>query len=144
MTITLSSIDGQTQAALQGINVKYPVKQIASDYTYTFTQGELSTGASVPSTDYVEFEGCTVHNSVYLLLYPTSYVKINVKAGAVVTIKGYINSADSGWATFLINDVAQAYENGAVTFTATEDGELIIKTAGNYSSISLISVVYSA
>ena len=144
VTITLASIDGQTQAALQGVNVKYPVKEIASDYTYTFTQGDLSAGASVPSTDYVEFEGCTVHNSVYLLLYPTSYVKINVKAGAVVTIKGYINSADGGWASFLINDVAQAYESGAVTYTATEDGELIIKTAGNYSSISSISVVYSA
>ncbi len=117
------------------ISISYGLTEITTDMTFNNV-------SSVDSTEYIEFDGVSVHSGGYWNLGKTGTIKIKVSAGATITIKC------SYWGNGIaINGVDQGplTDNTPIVYNATEGGEITIgclDSAQNVSYIQSIAVSY--
>ena len=130
-------ITADVTSYLQSISVKFPVeyKQITADYSYTYAANGIN------GDEYVQINAA---DGGYIWLKDAGYIKMNVAAGATITLNGlYIDTAN-GWDTVTINETRIETVSGSVTFYSESGGDIVIATAGSQSSIREIHVTFSA
>ena len=92
--VTITLAEGATQAALQGISITVPIKEITANYTYSYAESKIS------GSEYVELAAKDNGNGIAIAA--GHYIKMKIAANATVTISGIYYQAGN-WDSFKVN-----------------------------------------
>ncbi len=135
--VIITLAEGATQAALQGISITVPIKEITANYTYSYTESKIS------GSEYVELAAKDNGNGIAIA--SGHYIKMKIAANATVTISGIYYQAGN-WDSFKVNggDALAGAASGSVTFTTGEEGgEFIITAEGTQAFFTTITVTFN-
>lgn len=135
--VIITLAEGATQAALQGISITVPIKEITANYTYSYTESKIS------GSEYVGLAAKDNGNGIAIA--SGHYIKMKIAANATVTISGIYYQAGN-WDSFKVNggDALAGAASGSVTFTTGEEGgEFIITAEGTQAFFTTITVTFN-
>lgn len=135
--VTITLAEGATQAALQGISITVPIKEITANYTYSYAESKIS------GSEYVELAAKDNGNGIAIAA--GHYIKMKIAANATVTISGIYYQAGN-WDSFKVNggEALAGAASGSVTFTTGEEGgEFIITAEGTQAFFTTITVTFN-
>ena len=119
-------------AYITTITVTTPLSSL--NYDFATLADKPTDGEAVASIDGVTFVNCVAHNGSYVALKTNNAVKINLAAGATLTVTMPYSSGVT------LNGEAYTLVDNKLVYLATADGEVVITGAAGNAYITTITI----